>query len=170
MGTLILPSFVWEAVLRGHAPHPTMCGTKNVSDIPLMRIQPASFAFTLLLGLLASVPYSGIDMSLPALAATGAALGARPADVGFTMSAFMLSPATAPLVCGPVSDRYGRRPVVVFGVTLFVVGSLACALAQSLPVLLACRFSQGCGAASTMLAFAIIRDLFEGGWPTSSLP
>lgn len=127
-----------------------------------MRIQPASFAFTLLLGLLASVPYSGIDMSLPALAATGAALGARPADVGFTMSVFMLSLATAPLVYGPVSDRYGRRPVVVFGVTLFVVGSLACALAQSLPVLLVCRFSQGCGAASTTLTFAIIRDLFEG--------
>ncbi|MET4176197.1 multidrug effflux MFS transporter [Bradyrhizobium sp. RT3a] len=127
-----------------------------------MRIQPASFAFTLLLGLLASVPYSGIDMSLPALAATGAALGAPPADVGFTMSVFMLSLATAPLVYGPVSDRYGRRPVVVFGVTLFVVGSLACALAQSLPVLLVCRFGQGCGAASTTLTFAIIRDLFEG--------
>ncbi|MET3994717.1 DHA1 family bicyclomycin/chloramphenicol resistance-like MFS transporter [Bradyrhizobium sp. S3.9.2] len=127
-----------------------------------MRIQPASFAFTLLLGLLASVPYSGIDMSLPALAATVAALGAPPADVGFTMSVFMLSLATAPLVYGPVSDRYGRRPIVVFGVTLFVVGSLACALAQSLPVLLVCRFGQGCGAASTTLTFAIIRDLFEG--------
>jgi DHA1 family bicyclomycin/chloramphenicol resistance-like MFS transporter len=127
-----------------------------------MRIQPASFAFTLLLGLLASVPYSGVDMSLPALAATGAALGAPPADVGFTMSAFMLSLATAPLVYGPASDRYGRRPAVVFGVTLFVVGSLACALAQSLSALLVCRFSQGCGAASTTLTFAIIRDLFEG--------
>jgi DHA1 family bicyclomycin/chloramphenicol resistance-like MFS transporter len=127
-----------------------------------MRIQPASFAFTLLLGLLASVPYSGIDMSLPALAATGAALGARPAGVGVTMSVFMLSLATAPLVYGPVSDRYGRKPVVLFGVTLFVVGSLACALAQSLPVLLVCRFSQGCGAASTTLTFAIIRDLLKG--------
>ena len=127
-----------------------------------MRIQPASFAFTLLLGLLASVPYSGIDMSLPALAATGIALGARPASVGFTMSVFMLSLATAPLVYGPVSDRYGRRPVVVFGVALFVVGSLACALSQSLPALLVCRFSQGCGAASTTVTFAIIRDLFEG--------
>ena len=141
-----------------------------------MRIQPASFGFTLLLGLLASVPYSGIDMNLPALAATGAALGARPADVGFTMSVFMLSLATAPLVYGPVSDRYGRRPVMLFGVTLFVVGSLACALAQSLPVLLVCRFIQGCGAASTTLTFAMIRDLFEGGrmrvrrWPTPSLP
>jgi DHA1 family bicyclomycin/chloramphenicol resistance-like MFS transporter len=127
-----------------------------------MRIQPASFAFTVLLGLLASVPYSGIDMNLPALAATGAALGARPADIGFTISVFMLSLATAPLVYGPISDRYGRRPVVIFGVTLFVIGSLACALAQSFPMLLAGRISQGCGAASTTLTFSIIRDLFEG--------
>jgi MFS transporter, DHA1 family, multidrug resistance protein len=127
-----------------------------------MRIQPASFAFTLLLGLLASVPYSGIDMNLPAFTATGTALGTRPADIGFTISVFMLSLATAPLVYGPISDRYGRRPVVIFGVTLFVVGSLACALAQSFSVLLAGRLSQGCGAASTTLTFSIIRDLFEG--------
>jgi MFS transporter, DHA1 family, multidrug resistance protein len=126
-----------------------------------MRIQPESFAFTLLLGLLASIPYSGIDMNLPAFAATGAALGAQPADIGFTISVFMLSLATTPLVYGPISDRYGRRPVVIFGVMLFVVGSLACALAQSLLVLLVGRLSQGCGAASTTLTFSIIRDLFE---------
>ena len=53
-----------------------------------MQIQPASFAFTLLLGFLTAVPYSGIDINLPALAATGATLGASPSDVGLTMSAF----------------------------------------------------------------------------------
>ena len=105
-----------------------------------MQIQPASFAFTLLLGLLASVPFSGIDINLPALAATGAALGASPSDVGFTMSVFMLSLATTPLIYGPASDRYGRKPVVVFGLTLFVIGSLACAFAQSLPTLLEVLF------------------------------
>jgi len=127
-----------------------------------MQIQPASFAFTLLLGLLASVPYSGIDMSLPALAVTGTALGASPSDVGLTMSVFMLSLAAAPLIYGPASDRYGRKPVVVFGVALFIIGSLACALAQSLPILLICRLVQGVGAASTTTTFAIIRDLFDG--------
>jgi DHA1 family bicyclomycin/chloramphenicol resistance-like MFS transporter len=125
-----------------------------------MQIQPASLAFTLLLGFLAAVPYSGIDINLPALAATGATLGASPSDVGLTMSAFMLSLAAAPLLYGPVSDRFGRKPVVVFGVALFVIASLACAVAQSLPVLLICRFVQGVGAASTAMTFAIIRDLF----------
>lgn len=126
-----------------------------------MQIQPASFAFTLLIGFLAAVPYSGIDINLPALAATGATLGVSPSEVGLTMSAFMLSLALAPLFYGPVSDRFGRKPVIAFGVALFVAASLACAVAQSLPALLICRFVQGIGAASTAMTFAIIRDLFN---------
>ena len=88
-----------------------------------MQIQPGSFAFTLLLGFLAAVPYSGIDINLPALAATGASLGTSSSDIGLTMSAFMFSLAAAPLLYGPVSDRLGRKPVVVFGVALFVAAS-----------------------------------------------
>src|SRR5580704_1588404 len=130
------------------------------SRILAVQIQPASFAFTLLLGFLAAVPYSGIDINLPALAATSAMLGVSPSEVGLTMSAFMLSLAVAPLFYGPISDRFGRKPVVVFGVALFVVASLACAVAQSLPWLLICRFVQGVGAASTAMTFAIVRDLF----------
>src|SRR5258708_12156881 len=99
-----------------------------------MQIEPASFAFTLLLGFLAAVPYSGIDINLPALASTGATLGASLSDVGLTMSAFMLSLAAAPLIYGPVSDRFGRKPAVVFGVALFVIASLASAAARPLPV------------------------------------
>ncbi|EJN10593.1 arabinose efflux permease family protein [Bradyrhizobium sp. YR681] len=126
-----------------------------------MKIQPASVAFTILLGFLAAVPYSGIDINLPALAATGAALGASPSHVGLTMSAFMLSLAIAPLIYGPISDRAGRKPVILFGLALFVVASLACAAAQSLTMLLICRAIQGIGAASTATTFAIIRDLFD---------
>jgi MFS transporter, DHA1 family, multidrug resistance protein len=126
-----------------------------------MHIRPSSFAFMLMLGFLAAVPYSGIDINLPALGATGATLGVSPSEVGLTMSAFMLSLAVAPLVYGPFSDRFGRKPVIAFGVTLFVVASLACAAAQSLPALLISRFLQGIGAASTGMTFAIIRDLFN---------
>jgi MFS transporter, DHA1 family, multidrug resistance protein len=127
-----------------------------------MQFQPASLSFTLLLGLLAAVPYSGIDINLPALAATGATFGTDPSDVGLTMSAFMLSLAAAPLFSGPASDRFGRKPVIVFGIALFVAASIACAAAQSLLMLLICRFVQGVGAASTAITFAIIRDLFGG--------
>jgi DHA1 family bicyclomycin/chloramphenicol resistance-like MFS transporter len=127
-----------------------------------MRLEPESFAFTLLLGALAAVPYSGIDINLPALAATGAALGVSASDVGLTMSAFMLSLATAPLIYGPVSDRIGRKPVLAFGLALFIAASVSCALAASLPVLLLGRFAQGIGAAATATTFAIIRDCFDG--------
>jgi MFS transporter, DHA1 family, multidrug resistance protein len=126
-----------------------------------MHIRSSSFAFMLMLGFLAAAPYSGIDINLPALAATGATLGVSPSEVGLTMSAFMLSLAVAPLIYGPVSDRLGRKPVIAFGIALFVVASLACAAAQSLPALLISRFVQGIGAASTAMTFAIIRDLFN---------
>ena len=126
-----------------------------------MQIRPSSFSFTLLLGCLAAVPYSGIDINLPALAATGAALGARPSDVGLTMSVSMIGLALTPLIYGPLSDRLGRKPVILFGLVLFVIASLGCAVAQSLPALIIFRLAQAVGASSTTLTFAIIRDLFD---------
>ena len=101
-----------------------------------MRIWSTSFAFTLLLGFLAAVPYSGVDINLPALSATGTTLNASAADVGLTMSAFVFSLAVMPLMYGPASDRFGRKPIMLLGTLLFVMGSVACALAPSLLVLM----------------------------------
>jgi DHA1 family bicyclomycin/chloramphenicol resistance-like MFS transporter len=126
-----------------------------------MLIKPTSFAFTLLLGLLAAVPYSGININLPALAATGATLGVSASDVGLTMSAFVLSLAVMPLIWGPASDRFGRKPILLLGILLFVAASLGCALAPTFPALFAFRLVQGIGAAATATTFAIIRDLFD---------
>ena len=88
-----------------------------------MRIPPASAAFTLLLSFLVALPSFGIDVSLPALTATGASLGVAPARVGQTMSLFMLGFAVAPLFYGPASDRYGRKPVVLFACTLLALAA-----------------------------------------------
>src|ERR1700732_922216 len=127
-----------------------------------MRIHPDSFVFTLLLGLLSSLPTFGIDMILPSLLATGAALGARPSDTGLTISVYLLGIGAALVVYGPVSDRYGRKPDGVFGCTLLIVTSIGCMLANSLPRLLAFRTLQGIGASGPGLgAIAIVRDLFE---------
>src|SRR5215469_4565492 len=102
-------------------------------------------------------------MSLPALTATGAALRVAPAQAGLMMSLFMLGFAVAPLFYGPASDRYGRKPVVLFACILFIMAAIGCALAQSLPILLIWRVVQGAGAGASMtLALAIVRDLFEG--------
>jgi MFS family permease len=69
-----------------------------------MRIPPASMAFTVLLSFLVALPSFGIDMSLPALAETGAALRVTPARAGLMMSLFMVGFAIAPLFYGPASD------------------------------------------------------------------
>jgi MFS transporter, DHA1 family, multidrug resistance protein len=128
-----------------------------------MRIPPASMAFTLLLSLLVALPSFGIDMSLPALTTTGAALGVAPAQAGLTMSVFMLGFAVALLAYGPASDRYGRKPVVLFASILFTIAAIGCAVSQSLPALLMWRIAQGAGAGASMtIALAIVRDLFEG--------
>jgi DHA1 family bicyclomycin/chloramphenicol resistance-like MFS transporter len=128
-----------------------------------VRIHADSFAFTLLLGLLSSLPTFGIDMILPSLSATGADLGAAPADVGLAMSVYLLSLGAALLVYGPISDRFGRKPIVVFGSALIVVASLGCIFARSLPQLLFFRALQGAGAAAPAIAaVAIVSDFFDG--------
>ena len=120
-------------------------------------------AFTLLMSFLSALPSFAIDMSLPAITETAAALRVAPAEAGLMMSLFMVGFAVAPLFYGPASDRYGRKPIVVFACMLFVIAGIGCALAQSLPTLLMWRVVQGAGAGASMtIALAIIRDLFEG--------
>ena len=127
------------------------------------RIPPASTAFNVLLAALAALPSFGIDMSLPALASIGSSLGVSPEKAGLTMSLFMVGFATAPVLFGPLSDRYGRRPAVLLALALFSLASVGCALSATLPGLLSWRIVQGAGAGIGMtLALAIIRDLFDG--------
>lgn len=128
-----------------------------------MRIRPASFAFTLLLGALGALPSLSIDMGLPALSHVARSLGTTSAGASLSLSVFMVGFALAPLVFGPLSDRHGRRPVLLAGCAIFTLAGVGCALAGSLPVLLGCRFVQGAGAGSgAVLVLATIRDLFEG--------
>lgn len=127
-----------------------------------MRISPHSFGFTLLLGALAGLPALSIDMGLPSLPLVAAEFGASATEVALTLSLFMLGFGTAQLVIGPLSDRIGRRPVLLGALGLYTLAGAACLLAQSVPALLVARCAQGAGAAGgTVLAFAIIRDLFD---------
>lgn len=128
-----------------------------------MRIEPNSSSFNWLLGLLSALPTFGIDMILPTLPATGAALGASSSEVGLAMSVYLLGLGVALLVYGPVSDRIGRRPIILFGAALLALASVGCVLARSLPQLLIFRTLQGVGASGPgMGALTIVRDLFEG--------
>lgn len=82
-----------------------------------MRIYPDSFAFPLLLGLMASLPTFGIDAPLPSLSATGDDLGTTSAELGLA-SVYLMSLGAPPLAYGTISDRVGRKPYeygVIFG-------------------------------------------------------
>lgn len=102
------------------------------------------------------------DLYLPALPGLKADLGATDAQSQLTLSAFLVGFGIAQLFYGPVSDRFGRRPALLGGVTLYVGATLACMLAPSVEMLVGARFLQGLGACSgQVMARAIVRDLFE---------
>lgn len=112
----------------------------------------------LLAGLIALGPLS-TDLYLPALPAIAVAFGTDAAGVQWTLSGFLLAFAPSQLVYGPVADRFGRRPAMLWGLGLFVAGTTACALAPSLPALIAARIVQAIGAcAGPVVARAVVRD------------
>ena len=103
-----------------------------------------------------------IDMALPSLPATAQALGARPDTVQLTVTLFVAGFALAQLLHGPLSDRLGRRRVVLGGLVVYVVGGLACWIAPSVRLLVAARVLQAVGAGSgPVVGRAVIRDLYE---------
>ncbi|HAT14170.1 MAG TPA: multidrug resistance protein [Microcoleaceae bacterium UBA10368] len=128
-----------------------------------MKFKPNDLGFTIILGVLAALLPLSIDMGLPAFPAIGTSLNASPAAVGLTLSLFMAGYAISQLAFGPLSDRYGRKPVLLAGCGLFAFASAACAIAPSINSLVAWRFFQGAGAGAGMtLMLAMVRDLFEG--------
>src|SRR5437868_14295992 len=79
-----------------------------------------------------------------------------------TVSLYMVGIACSQIIMGPLSDKFGRRPVLLWGLALMVAASIGCMFAQNLPQLIAARFLQALGGATGMVASrAIIRDLYE---------
>ncbi|MFG6459573.1 multidrug effflux MFS transporter [Roseateles sp. BYS96W] len=118
----------------------------------------AGWVFMALLAALMAFTSLSTDIYLPAMPQMQHDLGG---DVELTIAGFLVGFAVAQLVWGPVSDRIGRRRPLVMGVLLFIVGSVGCALAQTLPQMVAWRVVQAFGACTgPMLARAMVRDLF----------
>lgn len=115
---------------------------------------------TLLTGLVAFGPVS-TDLYLASLPDMGRYFGASVEMVQMTLSVFLLGFAVSMLVYGPLSDRFGRRPVILGGVVIYVVGSVACLLATSIEMLIASRFLQAVGACcGPVVARAVVRDVY----------
>ncbi|PZO21091.1 MAG: Bcr/CflA family drug resistance efflux transporter [Burkholderiales bacterium] len=117
----------------------------------------------LILGLLSAIGPFAIDMYLPALPDIGRSLGAEVGPVQFSLTAFFLALGVGQLLYGPVSDMVGRKPPLYFGLGLFTLASIGCALATDIETLVFLRFLQGLGAAAGMaIPRAVVRDLHTG--------
>ncbi|MBI3345576.1 MAG: Bcr/CflA family efflux MFS transporter [Burkholderiales bacterium] len=117
----------------------------------------------LTLAALSALATLSTNILLPSLPVMAVALGASEAAMTAVLSLFLAVFALAQLIVGPLSDRIGRRPVVLGGLMIFLAGSAVCALAGDLPWLLAGRALQAIGvAAASVLARAAARDRFEG--------
>ena len=105
-----------------------------------------------------------IDAMIPALPEIGQQLGVANAnDTQLVVVAYFLGFGATQLIWGPLADRFGRRPILGAGITLYAAFALVCAIATTFPLLIAARVLQGASAAVTrVLVVAMVRDLFEG--------
>jgi DHA1 family bicyclomycin/chloramphenicol resistance-like MFS transporter len=120
-------------------------------------------AYSVILGLVAAVGPFAIDMYLPAMPEIGSDLGASMQAVQWTIVAYFIAFGLAQLVYGPWADQAGRKPPLYTGLALFIGGTVICALAPTVEVLILGRVVQGLGGAANMVVLrAVIRDLATG--------
>jgi DHA1 family bicyclomycin/chloramphenicol resistance-like MFS transporter len=120
------------------------------------------WALIALITAMTAISSASMAQYLPSLPSVAADFGTTPAMAQLTISLFMLSYAVSQLVWGPLSDRYGRRPMLILGLGLYVATSLACAAATSIEALIAFRLVQaGAAGCPPVIARAVVRDLFE---------
>ena len=126
-------------------------------------LRSGTFALTALLAALSAIGPLTTDMYLPSLPDIARQLGASTAHVQLTISAYLFGFAIGQILYGPVSDRHGRKPVLLAAMGLYCAASLVCALSTSIEMLIAARALQALGGSGgIVLARAIVRDLYSG--------
>ena len=132
--------------------------------MPVSR-KPLSYTeFVTLLAFMVSIVAMATDVMLPALQEMGNDLGVTdPNDAQLVVTSLFVGFAVGQFLAGPLSDRYGRRPIIIGGYVVFVVGCGLSLIADSLDVMLAGRVLQGVGAAAPrVVSISLIRDGYEG--------
>lgn len=121
------------------------------------------------LALMAAVSVLSFNMIAPSLTAIADTFDASYARTSFAVSGFLAVTAVLTLLLGPLSDRYGRRPVLLTGVAIFCVASIGAALAQDVNTFLAYRTLQATIAAGSVISGAVVRDVSEADEAASRL-
>lgn len=124
---------------------------------------PIPARFVVFVGAVFAMGSLGIDTILPALPAISSAFAVDGNAIQFLVTGFVLGMGFGNVLGGPVSDRYGRRPVILAGCALYAVASLAALALPTISLVIAARFLQGIGASLAYVATtALVRDRFEG--------
>ncbi len=124
------------------------------------RTQVPPYLIYVLAGIVALGPLS-VDLYLPAMPAMKLFFDTELSQVQLTLSSYLLGFALFHLLCGPLSDRFGRKPILLLGLSVYVLMSVFCALAQSIEELIVFRFFQAMGACcAPTLGRAIVRDVY----------
>lgn len=135
-------------------------GTPGLCDnLPMPR--PDSLVVAAVLTALVAFGPISTDLYLPSLPSLPGAFGTSLATVQLTLSVFLIGFAVGMAAYGPLSDRFGRRPLILAGIAVYAVASVACALAPSIEALIGFRLIQAIGASSgPVLARAVVRDVY----------
>jgi DHA1 family bicyclomycin/chloramphenicol resistance-like MFS transporter len=134
-----------------------------LTEAPLSERPTLSGKIVVLLASLSAISVLSTNIILPAFPDIGQELGASTRELGLTLSSFFITFALAQLIVGPLADRYGRKKLVLGGLSIFVIGTVVGGFATTLEMLIAGRVIQALGVcAAAVLSRAIARDLFEG--------
>lgn len=121
-----------------------------------------SFLMFVILGAIGALTPLAIDMYLPAMPSIAKELGVEAGAVQITLTTYTAGFAIGQLLHGPLSDSYGRRPILIVGIILFAIGSVVCATTTDIESLKNVRAAQGfAGAAAAVIIQAVIRDMFD---------
>lgn len=138
--------------MHGMISRPPETATKNIAT---------SRVVLLLLVVMTGIAPISLYILVPALPVLATTFGRDISIAQMTVSLYMVGIALSQLIMGPLSDKFGRRPVLLSGLALMVAASVACIFAETLPQLIAARFFQALGGASGMVVSrAIIRDIY----------
>lgn len=128
----------------------------------MQKSTPPGNRVILIMGLLTAVGPLSIDMYLPAFSAIAKSLHTTTAEVTLSLSSFFIGISAGQLLYGPLLERFGRKKPLYFGLCLYLVSSIGCALATSVNFLIVLRLFQAVGGCAGLVAArAMVRDLFD---------